>query len=453
MTDIKDVIKLLNPWWTEDSISEKLAMPYKRHFFNKIEEFKEYRQIVILSGLRRVGKTTLLYQMIQKLIQKKESKKIFYFSFDKEVKDLIELLEACKELTAIDYKKEKVSVFFDEITKFQNWASELKLIYDSHPNIKFYISSSSSINLEEDAIKNLAGRYFLINILPLSFKEFLELTNKKNFIENRALYEKEIKKEFYNYLLRSFPETINWDNPLIIKDYLKTTILDKIIKSDLPEKFKNMNKELIYKLIDLFYKEPGYYLDYDNLSKSLRISKNTLYKHIFYLKYCYLIRIVKNFRPNTLSTSRKLQRVYPYWWSLAYCYGDNNDKIFESLIFSSLDGDYYWRDLDKEIDFIKVIENSGNHDRNSPEFSKGQFLKNANAINRIVHNKKEILPIEIKNKENLNEKDFSTVKLFMQKFNLKKAIFIYLGKKGEKINETKKIELISFWDFLLNAEH
>ena len=109
--------------------------------------------------------------------------------------------------------------------------------------IKFYISSSSSINLEEDAIKNLAGRYFLINILPLSFKEFLELTNKKNFIENRALYEKEIKKEFYNYLLRSFPETINWDNILLIKDYLKTTILDKIIKSDLPEKFRNINKE------------------------------------------------------------------------------------------------------------------------------------------------------------------------------------------------------------------
>ena len=68
MTDIKDVIKLLNPWWTEDSISDELAMPYKRHFFNKIEEFKEYRQIVILSGLRRVGKTTLLYQMIHKLL-------------------------------------------------------------------------------------------------------------------------------------------------------------------------------------------------------------------------------------------------------------------------------------------------------------------------------------------------------------------------------------------------
>ena len=422
MSDMKDIIKLLNPWLLGDPLSEELAMPYKRHFFNKIEEFEKYRQVVILSGLRRVGKTTLLYQMIQKLIKKEASKKIFYFSFDKEVKDLIELLEGYKELTGVDYKKEKISVFFDEITKFENWANELKLIYDSHPNIKFYISSSSSINLEEDAIKNLAGRYFLINVLPLSFKEFLELTNKKKFIENRALYEKEIKKEFYNYLLRSFPETINWDNPILIKDYLKTTVLDKIIKSDLPEKFKNINKELTYTLIDLFYKEPGYYLDYDNLSKNLRISKNTLYKHIFYLRYCYLIRIVKNFRPNTLSTSRKLQRVYPYWWGLAYCYGENNDKIFESLIFSSLDGNYYWRDLDKEIDFI-------------------QF------------NKKEILPIEIKNKENLNERDFSTLKLFMQKFNLKKAILIYLGKKKVRTDENKKIELISFWDFLLDATH
>jgi len=418
MSDTKNTLRLLNPWWINEPISEELAKPYKRHFFNKIEELEKYRQIIILSGLRRVGKTTLLYQVIQKLIKEKEAKKIFYFNFDKEVEDLIELLESYKELTGIDYKKEKISVFFDEITKFKDWASELKLIYDSHPNIKFYISSSSSINLEEEAIKNLAGRYFLINILPLHFNEFLELTGKKKFIENKEFYKKEIKKEFYNYLIRSFPETINWDNELIIKDYLKTTVIDKIIRSDLPEKFKNTNKELLYTLIDLFYKEPGYYLDYDNLSKNLRISKNTLYKHIFYLEFCYLIRIVKNFRPSTLSASRKLQRVYPYWWSLSYCYGDNNDKILESLIFSLLDGKYYWRDLEKEIDFIQV-------------------------------NKKEILPIEVKNKENLNERDFATLDLFMQKFNLKKAILVYLGDKKERVRKDKKIELIPFWDFLL----
>src|SRR3989338_6113364 len=118
MSDIKDIINLLNPWWLGDPISEKLAMPYKRYFFNEIEEFEKYRQIVILSGLRRVGKTTLLYQKIEKLIQKNKPKTIFYFSFDKEVKGLIELLEGYKELTGVDYKKEKISVFFDEIFSF-----------------------------------------------------------------------------------------------------------------------------------------------------------------------------------------------------------------------------------------------------------------------------------------------------------------------------------------------
>lgn len=418
MSNIKDTLNLLNPWWKNDKISEELNRPYKRNFFDKIKGFQRYRQIIIVSGLRRVGKTTLLYQTINKLLSETKPKNIFYFSFDKEVKDLIELFEGYKELTGTDYKKEKIFVFFDEITKLNKWANELKLIYDSNPNIKFYISSSSSINLEEEAIKNLAGRYFLINVTPLSFREFLELTGKDNIITNQKLYLKEIKKEFFSYLMKSFPETIKWGDELIIKDYLKTTIIDKIIRSDLPEKFKNTNKELLYMLLELFYKEPGYYLDYDNLSKNLRISKNTLYKHIFYLEFCYLIRIVKNFRPNTLSTSRKLQRVYPYWWNLSYCYGDKNDKILESLIFSILDGKYYWRDLEKEIDFIKV-------------------------------ERKKILPIEIKNKEKVENRELATLVLFMKKYNLKKAILLYLGEEKVETIEDKQITFIPFWKFLL----
>ena len=418
MPNIKDTIRLLNPWWEGEIISEELAKQYKRSFFDKIQEFKKYKQIIILTGLRRVGKTTLIYQTIKDLLSGADPKRIFYFNFDKEIDDLVDIFENYKELTGVDYKKEKIFVFFDEITKFKKWAGELKLIYDSSPNIKFCISSSSSINLEEEAVKNLAGRYFLINITPLSFREFLELTGKQKMAENHELYSREIKKEFFSYLLKSFPETVNWDNELVIKDYLKTTIIDKIIKSDLPERFSNMNKELLYRLIELFYKEPGFYLDYDNLSKSLRISKNTLYKHIFYLEFCYLTRIVKNFRPSTLSTSRKLQRVYPYWWNLAYCYGENNDKILESFVLSIIDGKYYWRDLEKEIDFLKI---------------EG----------------KSILPIEVKNKETVEERDLNTLKLFMERYKIKKALLLYLGDKRIREFGSRKIEFLPFWKWLL----
>ena len=418
MSNIQDTIKLLNPWWEDSKVSEELAKLYKRSFFKKIQNFKKYKQIIILTGLRRVGKTTLMYQTVKELLNEINAKRIFYFSFDKEIDDLVDLFENYKELTGVDYKKEKIFVFFDEITKFKKWASELKLIYDSSPNIKFCISSSSSINLEEDAIKNLAGRYFLININPLSFKEFLELKGREKIIENYELYARELKKEFFSYLLRSFPETIKWVNELIIKDYLRTTIIDKIIKSDLPERFNNINKELLYKLIELFYKEPGFYLDYDNLSKSLRISKNTLYRHIFYLEFCYLIRIVKNFRPSTISTSRKMQRVYPYWWNLAYCYGENNDKILESFVLSTIDGKYYWRNLEKEIDFLKI------EGRN-------------------------ILPIEVKNRERVEERDLNTLKLFMRKYKIKEALLLYLGDKEIRDIDGIKIEFVSFWKWLL----
>ena len=205
MSNIKDTIRLLNPWWEGEIISEELAKQYKRSFFDKIQEFKKYRQIIILTGLRRVGKTTLIYQTVKELLNGADPKRIFYFSFDKEIDDLVELFENYKELTGVDYKKEKIFVFFDEITKFKKWAGELKLIYDSSPNIKFCISSSSSINLEEEAIKNLAGRYFMINITPLGFKEFLDIGGKQKMIENHGLYSREIKKEFFYYLLRSFP--------------------------------------------------------------------------------------------------------------------------------------------------------------------------------------------------------------------------------------------------------
>lgn len=140
------------------------------------------------------------------------------------------------------------------------------------------------------------------------------------------------------------------------------------------------------------------------------------------LEFCYLIRIVKNFRPSTLSTSRKLQRVYPYWWNLAYyCYGENNDKILESLVVSVIDGKYYWRDLEKEIDFLKI---------------EG----------------KTILPIEVKNKERVEERELNTLKLFMNKYNLKRSLLLYLGEEEVRQRDNGKIELISFWKWLLYCE-
>ena len=297
MEPIKEILELLNPWWKTSNVSFELAKPYKRKLFEKITELKKYKQIIILSGLRRVGKSTLLYQTIENLLKNNDSKNILYFSFDKKVENITAILNSYQELTLTDWKNEKVFVFFDEITKLENWADKLKLIYDAFPNLKFFVSSSGSLALEEEAVKNLAGRYFVLNLKPLSFQEYLELKGKQELIKNPNLYEKELKQESEKYFLRSFPEIINWEDMLLIKDYLRSMIIDKIIKYDLEEKFKNINRELLKNLLEIFYNEPGMYIDYDSLSKKLRISKKTLIKHIYYLEFSYLIRKVRNLRP------------------------------------------------------------------------------------------------------------------------------------------------------------
>jgi len=414
MEQLKEIGELLNPWWKDNKINKELAKPYKRKVFNRIFKLIDYKQILILSGLRRVGKTTLIYQIIDHLLKKNDSKRIFYFNFDKKVEEITDIFDAYSEMTGIDWKKEKIFVFFDEIAKLEEWGNKIKLVYDAFPNIKFMISSSSSIGLEEEAVKNLAGRYFLINVKPLSFVEYLELRKKRKFLENHELWEKEIKKEFNRYLLRSFPEIIEWKDDLLIKDYLRTTIIDKIIKTDLPEKFKNVNKDLLIELLEIFYSEPGMYLDYDSISKKMRISKNTLFRHVFYLEFSYLLRIIRNFRPRTFTSSRKIQRVYPYWWTLAYCYADNYDKIMENVVASSIDAKYYWRKNGKEIDFLIV-------------------------------DKKKIMPIEVKNKVELAKNDLKNMKYFLEKYGAKEEFIIYNG----KMIKGKKIKCIPLWKWLL----
>ena len=419
MEEIQEILKLLNPWWKDNLISQELARPYKREIFPKISGLINYRQIVLLSGLRRVGKTTLLYQIIDLLIKKINSKKILYFNFDKKVEEIIEILESYQKLVNINWKNEKIFVFLDEITRLNEWATKLKMLYDAFPNLKFFISSSGSLSLEEEAIKNLGGRYFIFNIKPLSFKEYLELKNKKNMLKEASLFEKEIKEEIESYLLRSFPEIVNWEDELLIKDYLRSTIIDRIVKSDLLDRFKNLNKDLLENLLKLFYSEPGIYLDYDGLSKNMKISKKTLIKHIYYLEFSYLIKRIRNFRVSTLSSLRKLQRVYAYWWPVTYCYGSNFDKIMENIVISYADGKNYWRKDGKEIDLVLV-------------------------------NNKGVIPIEIKNKINLSKEDLKNMIYFLKKNKLRLGYFIYNGEEKEMtLNNKAKIIFIPLWKWLM----
>lgn len=406
---------MLNPWWKEGKVGNELALPYKRRVFTEVAKLLKLRQIVIISGLRRVGKSTLMYQVISELLSKVKSQNILYFSFDEKVGTILEILEKYSELTQVDWKHEKCFIFLDEIPKLNDWSNKLKIIYDKFPNLKFVISGSSSFQLEKEAEVNLVGRHFTINVKPLSFSEYLELKKSKIELNKIKLWEDELKKEFSNYLLRPFPEIVDFKDAGLIKNYIKDNVVEKILRVDLMQKFKHINEDILEKLVDIVYSSPGLYVNYDELAKNLGISKKTLIQHIFYLEFAYVIRKIKNFRPNLKVSVRKLQRLYPFHWALRFGWNGNIDA--ETIVASFFDAKYYWRKDLKEVDFLIL----GN----------------------------DILPIEVKESQKISRDDLNSLFFFLEKYNLKKGLLAYNGDEGIVNKGNCVIEKVPIWKMFL----
>ena len=108
-----------NPHW----MGEKYAVPeFKRGLFQTLWENLGHRLILSITGLRRVGKTIIMRQMINKLIESgTHQNEILYFSFDTSSTDMRELITEWSRRFSLDFRNKKVYVFFDEIQKIDNW--------------------------------------------------------------------------------------------------------------------------------------------------------------------------------------------------------------------------------------------------------------------------------------------------------------------------------------------
>ncbi len=412
----EDLLTILDPWWKQGKVSSELAAPYKRKVFSKIKELLKTRQIVVISGLRRVGKSTLMYQMVEDLINSGVNpENVLYFSFDEKTERPLDVLDKYSELTKVDWKKEKCFIFFDEVQKTEEWSNKIKIIYDSFPNLKMIVSGSSSFQLEKEAKINLAGRHFVVYVEPLSFTEYLELKGSEIDLKKPELWKNEIRKEVQNFLLRPFPELVSFKEPSLIKSYIKDSVIEKILRAYLSERFKHVNEDLLTRLVDIFYGSPGAIINYDDLSKELKVSKQTLIQHIFYLEFAYVLRRIKNFRPHVRTTSRKLQRIYPFHWSLGFGWTGNIN--FETIVASLVDAKHYWREGEKEVDFLI--------------------------------GDKQILPIEVKESLKVNKSELKPLLFFMKKFNIKKSLVVYNGEEGKLKVDGILINMMPLWKLFL----
>lgn len=362
----------LNLWWSNGKIPIEYSSNVEKELFIELNKYLKNRQILAVTGLRRTGKTYLLYQLIEELLKTVDRTNILYFSFDMEIKSIEKLLNEYSEVTNVDFKKDKIFVFLDEVQKMSNWENEIKLLYDNYPNIKFIISGSASLIIEKKKGESLAGRIYSFISNVLSFKEYLRIKKIDIDFSKPLVYDSLLEKEFKKYLLSGgFPELVFETETFKISKYIKETVLDRVLYSDIPSCFKIDEPELLSKLFSIISSNPGIIIDYSNLANDLKRDRKTISKYLDFLEKAYLIKKVYNFSNNLLTSEKKSKKFYPVSTAFGYFYNSEEGKILEGYVANFFDFKYFLRNLSKEVDFVKdktLIEVKYKNEIKSNEF-------------------------------------------------------------------------------------
>lgn len=425
-----DELAKFNEWWDAGKVSGKHLENYKRYLFHKILKFIDDKQIILITGLRRVGKTRMLYQLIDALLERGTDKRnILYFSFDEKTFDFKDVLETYKlEVLRKDFGEAgKVYLFLDEIQKIDDWENKVKVFYDLYPNVKFFLSGSASLILSRNAKESLAGRIYEFVLKPLTFGEFLDMKNIRVDFDDAKLVSEKMTLQFCDFLTKGgFPEITEELDDEKIRSYVKLSVIDRVIYQDVPSQFGKTDIGLLETLTDIFLKTPGFVLNFDNLAKSLRRNKRTLTNYVHYLKFSLLINLVSNFRTSVLAASRKNRKVYPAATSLVFALYGKFDSgvlggVLETAFCSEAEAKYYIRKGKMEIDFI------------------------------ITRNGKTIVPVEIKS--TISQDDIVAYSSRLNTLGLDKGLILGMGSVFNEFHEDG-ISVFAFpiWMFLLFQE-
>ncbi|MDP2925398.1 MAG: ATP-binding protein [Nanoarchaeota archaeon] len=409
-----------NPHWKEKFVYD---YPIKRELFLVLLKNIKNKQIITVSGLRRTGKTVIIKQLIDYLIEKSTNRtKILYFSFDEEQPKIEELINEFTRLANIELSNEEIFIFLDEIQKLPDWQDQIKYYYDNF-KIKFIVSGSSSLFIRKKVKESLAGRSFDFHLKPLNFKEFLLFRNKKEVLEKQNIFKNEIKKEFEIYIRKQFIDTLNEDNEFS-REYVKS-ILEKIIHIDIPKVFPIENEELLFKLLRIIATNPGMIIEYENLGKEIGINRITLSNYLFYLEEAFLIKKIYNYSKNMLTSEKKSKKFYI-----------NSNSFFEFL--------------NSQVDESKVIENLIAIETPSRFFWRTPFKEEVDFILELDEGKK-LLPVEVKYRNTILDKDSKGVVKFCIKNNLKEGLILTKDYEAIKVVGNIKISFVPVWKWMLET--
>ena len=281
---MEDLLYRYNPWWEEKYGFESMVerpVPLER-----MKRHLGSSHIVFLTGLRRIGKTTLLKLFIKDLIVEEQVKPehILYISLDDYLlskKNVIEIVEEYRKIQRLSLKQ-KVFLFLDEISYQKDYEIQLKNLYDAQ-TAKVYASSSSA-SILKGRKPYLTGRSITLEVLPLDFEEYLTFKQIKISKADNHL----VDRYFEDFLKTGgLPEYVLRGNI----EYLKE-LVDDIIYKDIVAFHNIRNPQILKDYFLLLMERAGKIGSINKIANILKIAPDTAKRYLGMFADAYLVHLV-----------------------------------------------------------------------------------------------------------------------------------------------------------------
>ncbi len=370
---MEELLFRYNPWWEGEYVlegiieREEMLLLMQKHFTG--------RGVVFLTGLRRVGKTTLLRLLIRSLISggQVDAKHVLYISLDDYLlarHSILDIVEEYRKIQKIRFR-DRILLFLDEITYKKDFEVQLKNLYDLQ-NVKIYASSSSS-SLMKKGKPYLTGRSTIIEVLPLDFDEFMRFKNITLSKADSHLLERYFEEFMWTggipefvlrgdveYLKERYFEEFMWTGGIpefVLRgdvEYLKE-LVDDIIYKDIAVVYGIKNPDILKEYFLLLMERAGKPASINKIARILKVSPDTAKRYFeMFVSTCLIYPVARQGKTNERLLSPK--KVYAADLGIRTLFTGFRDKgsLFENYVYLKIkhrDPRYVYEGA-TELDFI-----------------------------------------------------------------------------------------------------
>ncbi len=434
--DKNELFSILNDWnfWNRDVYTGILRDTY----VNKLRDYLTgSNQILVITGARRSGKSIIMKQLAKDLMvngHKKEEILIVNFEDPRFTGLTTQLLKEIYE-TYLEFLGEvkKPFIFLDEVQevdKWEKWANTMQELNKA----RIIISGSNARLLSRELATLVTGRHLDLEILPLSFREFLNfkqltIKDEADLIDKRILI-KGLLREYLEF--GAFPEVVLSSQ----KKELQLMYFEDILNKDIVRKYRIRKSEKLKSLAKYYLSNVSNLITFSSLGKQLGIATDTVEKYSGYFEASYLIFFVKRFSFKVKEQEKSPRKVYAIDTGLAntigFRFAQNWGRVAENIVFLELLRKkaknlnlelHYWKDIrHREVDFV---------------------VKEGLQVKELIQVCWQL------NSSKTRDREVNALLLAMTELKMAKGLIITEDYEGREEIQGKQIEFIPLWKWLL----